>query len=149
MGITPFIKKNNQRFVGAPRAFLARLVPTTGRRRTAARTDSRSGAPAFELKWIPLTHSMGLYIISIHLCKGNVPNCRRARHVRAPTRTENQLALFPNRLSAICRGATCLSGPSGADHRKAQDGLPERTAVVGRPLLNWSGYPLLIRRFYI
>ena len=110
------------RFVGAPRAFLTRLVPTTGRRRTAARTDSRSGAPAFELKWIPLTHSMGLYIISIHSYKGDVFNCRRARHVRAPTRTENQLALFPNRLSAIRRGATCLSDPSGADHRKAQDG---------------------------
>ena len=45
MGITPFIKKNNQRFVGAPRTFLTRLVPTTGRRRTAARKDSRSGRP--------------------------------------------------------------------------------------------------------
>ena len=50
MGITPFIKKNSQQFVGAPRAFLARLVPTTGRRRTADRTDSRSGAPASELE---------------------------------------------------------------------------------------------------
>ena len=68
MGITPFIKKNSQQFVGAPRAFLARLVPTTGRRRTADRTDSRSGAPASELRWMNTTCLMGLYVVPfIHI----------------------------------------------------------------------------------
>ena len=56
------------RFVGAPRAFLTRLVPTTGRRRTAARTDSRSGAPASELGWMNTTCLMGLYVVPfIHI----------------------------------------------------------------------------------